>query len=269
MSSRHFAGSPQLRDRVSFYEQLANQSTSQNASSSEDLVDGDTSGINDNIAVRSSKESLKRRNSDSSSHEESYERLVEEGHYAGTRIVKFEKIVLKKSIREVTSSSITGATSQDATSPQIHHPNEASRTPSDVEHNLEDSAYQSHHGVHGSKSSSTTSFPRFASEDSLTRIGRSSSPRFLSPSDDRSTGEWYTEYRNQSFNSPVGRPDYLHSKSQFDAHIAEIKGIVIICFGIHVILIAGKLRFKWREWNAWLILGYISVDVVSLIWRVV
>lgn len=76
--------SPLLRDRVSFFEQLNK--------SSEDLVDLD-------VRRCSSRTS-------NSSFEESYEKLVEEGEYNGAKVVKFEKITVKKSLKEVSASIV-------------------------------------------------------------------------------------------------------------------------------------------------------------------
>lgn len=148
-----------------------------------------------------------------SSFEESFERIVEEGELNGSKVVKFEKITVSKSVRE-----IGGVSSQ-----QQRFLTEASRTPSE-EHALEDSAYQSHsHGApnHGSKSSSVTSFTRFPSEDSLPHRRGSSPQQNL---DDRTSSDWYAEYRTQSFHNVATRIEYVRSKSEYDAHIAEIKG---------------------------------------------
>lgn len=165
-----------LRDRVSFFERML---TSQNRSvSTEDLERAESPN----------------RASDSS-FEESFERLVEEGELNGAKVVKFEKITVRKSVREVTS---------------------VSRSPS-VEQGLEDSAYQSHGilGSHGSKSSSVTSFARFPSEESLEQRS----------GEERGAAEWYAEFHNQSFQNVSARMEYVRSRSEYDAHILEIKGI--------------------------------------------
>lgn len=155
-----------------------------------------------------------------SSFEESFERLVEEGELNGSKVVKFEKITVRKSVREVGAGG--GASTRASLA-------ESSRTPSE-EHALEDSAYQSHsHGApnYGSKSSSVTSFTRFPSEENLSHR-RGSSPHQHLGLDDRTPSEWYAEYRTQSFHNVATRIEYVRSKSEYDAHIAEIKGIV--CF---------------------------------------
>lgn len=211
-----------LRDRVSFFEQIWSAGRSP---STEDLLenaDARRSSFRSPIHRRPSS-----RASDSS-FEESFERLVEEGELNGARVVKFEKITVKKSIREI---SLDNA-SDDTAIVQQRMLTESNRTPSE-EHPLEDSAYQSHsHGVHshGSKSSSVTSFMRFPSEESLSQR-RCSSPRVqqLGP-DDRPPSEWYAEYRNQSFLNVAARIDYMRSRSEYDAHIAEIKGTSVTVF---------------------------------------
>lgn len=207
-----------LRDRVTFFEQVWSAGRTPSA---EDLLD-------DADVRRSSFRSPTHRRSSSrasdSSFEESFERLVEEGELNGTKVVKFEKITVRKSVREISSNSDTVLVQQRALT-------ESSRTPSE-EHALEDSAYQSHsHGVHshGSKSSSVTSFARFPSEESIPLSQRRcSSPRAqqLAP-DDRPPSEWYAEYRNQSFQNVAARIEYVRSRSEYDAHIAEIKGTAV------------------------------------------
>ncbi|KAL0110413.1 hypothetical protein PUN28_013801 [Cardiocondyla obscurior] len=198
-----------LRDRVNFFEQIWSAGRS---SSTDDLEDSDAR----RLSFRSPAHRPSSRASDSS-FEESFERLVEEGELNGAKVVKFEKITVKKTVREISSSSCDpGVVQQRALT-------ESSRTPSE-ERVLEDSAYQSH-GVqsHGSKSSSVTSFTRFPSEESLSQR-RCSSPRVqhLGP-DERPPSEWYAEYRNQSFQNVAARIEYVRSRSEYDAHIAEIK----------------------------------------------
>jgi len=208
-----------LRDRVSFFEQVWSAGRTPSA---EDLL-GDADARRSSF--RSPAHQRPSSRASDSSFEESFERLVEEGELNGAKVVKFEKITVRKSVREVRSSS-----NGDTAVVQQRALTESSRTPSE-EHALEDSAYQSHsHGVHshGSKSSSVTSFTRFPSEESLSHR-RSSSPRAqqLSP-DDRPPSEWYAEYRNQSFQNVAARIDYVRSRSEYDAHIAEIKGTGVV-----------------------------------------
>ncbi|XP_018338972.1 PREDICTED: nesprin-1 isoform X6 [Trachymyrmex septentrionalis] len=203
-----------LRDRVSFFEQV--WSTGRSPSTEDLLEDSDA-----RRPIRSpTQRRLSSRASDSS-FEESFERLVEEGELNGAKVVKFEKITVRKSVRAISSGSTNG----DTAVVQQRVLTESSRTPSE-EHILEDSAYQSHsHGVqsHGSKSSSVTSFTRFPSEESLSQR-RSSSPRVQQfGADERPPAEWYAEYRNQSFQNVAARIEYVRSRSEYDAHIAEIK----------------------------------------------
>lgn len=85
----------QLRDRVSFFEQLS--SSRDKCSSSEDLVDDGGGGGTRRSSSRAS----------SSSFEESFERLVEEGECAGpAKVLKFERITVKRSVREVTAEAL-------------------------------------------------------------------------------------------------------------------------------------------------------------------
>ena len=139
----------------------------------------------------------------------------------GSKVVKFEKITVRKSVREIgTGGGVPGSQQRGSLA-------ETSRTPSE-EHALEDSAYQSHsHGApnYGSKSSSVTSFTRFPSEESLSHRRGSGSPQQHLGFDDRTPSEWYAEYRTQSFQNVATRIEYVRSKSEYDAHIAEIKGI--------------------------------------------
>lgn len=204
-----------LRDRVSFFEQVWSSGHSPSAENL--LEDSDTR----RLSFRSPTHRRPSSRASDSSFEESFERLVEEGELNGAKVVKFEKITVRKSIRAINSDS-----NDDATLIQQRALTESSRTPSE-ERILEDSAYQSHsHGMqsHGSKSSSVTSFTRFPSEESLSQR-RCSSPRVqqLSP-DERPPSEWYAEYRNQSFQNVSAKIEYVRSRSEYDAHIAEIKG---------------------------------------------
>ncbi|XP_078048160.1 muscle-specific protein 300 kDa isoform X4 [Augochlora pura] len=191
-----------LQDRISFFEQEMLQGGEQRRQFR---------------SADNSKMALSR--TGDSSFEESFERLVEEGELNGAKVVKFEKITVRKSVREM-----MGSVSHRLLA-------ETSRTPSD-EHTLEDSAYQSQsHGYghghshdatsHASKSSSVTSFTRFPSEESLSQ-GRSSSPlQHLGP-DDR-TLEWRSEYRAARGFLTACRIECVRSKSEYDAHIAAIK----------------------------------------------
>lgn len=200
-----------FQDKISFFEQVWSSGRS---GSPEDLyedVDGRRHG-----QFRSPTIPKTSARTGDSSFEESFERLVEEGELNGAKVVKFEKITVKKSVREIGGVAV---------SHQHRGLTEASRSPSD-EHALEDSAYQSHsHGVasHGSKSSSITSFTRFPSEESLSQRRGSSPQQHLGP-DDRTSAEWRAEYRSFGLQN-ASRIEYVRSKSEYDAHIAAFKGI--------------------------------------------
>lgn len=140
--------------------------------------------------------------------EETTVHATEEGDLAtGSKTVKFEKVTVRKSVK--------------------------SRTPSE-EKLVEDSAYQTEsygNGLSYSKSSSITSLTgRFPSEESLSRI----SSREQSKEDwdtnsnsskmTTSSSEWYNEYRTQSFQQKHIGKEYFRSKSEYDNHIAIIRG---------------------------------------------
>ncbi|XP_076280585.1 muscle-specific protein 300 kDa [Lasioglossum baleicum] len=195
-----------FQDRISFFEQVW---TGGRTTSSEELFHEVDGRRHSQFRSPNTPKPLSR--GGDSSFEESFERLVEEGELNGAKVVKFEKITVRKSVREVANVS------------QHRVLTEASRTPSD-EHTLEDSAYQSHsHGVasYGSKSSSVTSFTRFPSEESLSQR-RGSNPHQHLGHDDRIQPEWRPEYRTHGFQN-ASRIEYVRSKSEYDAHIAAIK----------------------------------------------
>lgn len=165
-----------------------------------------------------------------SSFEESFERMVEEGELSGSKVVKFEKITLRKSVKEIAGGGDDGGDDGGAgsvsSSQQRDSLAESSRTPSE-KHALEDSDYQSRsHGAanHGSKSSSIASFARLPSDESLSHRRGSGSPQHL-VLDDRTPSEWYAEYCTQRFQNIGSRIEYVCSMREYDTHIAEIKGI--------------------------------------------
>jgi nesprin-1 len=177
--------------------------------------------------------------SNSESFEETFERSVEEGDLlgGGAKIVKFERITIHKSVKEITAvrpnTPGSGATPSDAT---------MSRTPSEERVLQDDSAYHtvshsqpSANGYHTSvsKSSSVTSLAgRFPSEESLRRtpsregLQQAGTAELEGGSRPGSTSsiEWYSEYRTQSFHNMAAKLEYVRSRSQYDSHIAEIKG---------------------------------------------
>lgn len=134
---------------------------------------------------------------------------------------------MKKSFREITTAStLTSGIGTNGNNPTLGQVLTEASTPSE-EHAFEDSAYQSHsHGIQSqcSKSSSVTSFAKFPSEESLNFPRRGTSPRPSSALDEKPPSEWYAEYRNQSFQNIGSRMEYVRSRSEYDAHIAEIKG---------------------------------------------
>ena len=176
----------------------------------------------------------------SESFEETFERVVEEGDLlgGGAKVVKFERITVHKSVREITtvrpSTPGSGAASSEAT---------VSRTPSEEQILQDDSAYHtvshsqpSANGYHTSvsKSSSVTSLAgRFPSEESLRRTPSKERLQQAGSTDwdtqgsrpaSTSSNEWYSEYRTHSFQNMAARLEYVRSRSQYDTHIAEIKG---------------------------------------------
>jgi hypothetical protein len=95
MSGRKVNPASQLRDRVSFFEQLSGKR-------SPEEPPGETPG-----------EAAWTSRSGDSSFEESYERLVEEGDYEGAKLLKFERITVKKSVREVAAVDLRCASLVD------------------------------------------------------------------------------------------------------------------------------------------------------------
>lgn len=156
---------------------------------------------------------------------------TEEGDLAtGVKTVKFEKVTVRKSVRQVTSTSSSTTVRKMS-----------SRTPSE-ELLLEDSAYMTQSNGNLATSSKTSSISsltggRFPSEESLRRtpskerLNRddwddvSSSSKVTS-----SSSEWYSEYRTQSFQSGSSKLEHVRTKTQYDDHIATIRGQLIVFF---------------------------------------
>ncbi|PNF16726.1 hypothetical protein B7P43_G00878 [Cryptotermes secundus] len=232
-------GPTRLKDRVSFYEQVWSGAKSP---STETVAEKGRSNVDDRSLfadVRASTEDSSSNNSES--FEETFERVVEEGDLlgGGAKVVKFERITVHKSVREITTvrptTPISGAAPSEAT---------VSRTPSEERILQDDSAYHtvshsqpSTNGYHtsASKSSSVTSLAgRFPSEESLRRtpsreglqqVGATELEGGSRPGSTSSSIEWYSEYRTQSFHNMAAKLEYIRSRSQYDSHIAEIKGI--------------------------------------------
>lgn len=117
-----------------------------------------------------------------------------------------------------------------------------SRTPSE-EVLLEDSAYGTHSNGNAGSTSKTSSFTslgdRFSSDENLAKsldVSRSANEEWDNTSCSgskatSSSSEWYSEYRTQSFHSSSSsKLEFVRSKSQFDDHIASIRGRFFISF---------------------------------------
>lgn len=269
-------GPARLKDRVSFYEQVwsGTKSPSTETVAEKGRSDVDDSSLFVDVSEmerRLQEEQLRRRaespitrehvklrstragdsgsrlrsastedssSNNSESFEETFERVVEEGDLlgGGAKIVKFERITVHKSVREITTmrptTPVSGAAPSEAT---------MSRTPSEERIQQDDSAYHtvshsqpSTNGYHtsASKSSSVTSLAgRFPSEESLRRtlsregLQQAGVTELEGGSRPGSTSsiEWYSEYRTQSFHNMAAKLEYVRSRSQYDSHIAEIK----------------------------------------------
>nr|XP_022915902.1 nesprin-1 isoform X7 [Onthophagus taurus] len=142
------------------------------------------------------------------SFEETLLETMEEGDLAsGMKTVKFEKVTVKKTVKEVKTS----------------------RTPSE-EKLIEDSAYHTEYGngLSYSKSSSVTSLTG-RSEESLSRPSSREQSRDEWDSNSTSSKvttsslDWYNEYRSQSFQQKHTHKEYYRSKSEYDNHIAIIR----------------------------------------------
>jgi nesprin-1 len=269
-------GPTKLKDRVSFYEQVwsgTSQSTETVSEKGRSNVDESSLFVDvSEIERRLQDEQLRRRSespvkrehvklrstragdggsrqrsvstddsssNNSESFEETFERVVEEGDLlgGGAKVVKFERITVHKSVREITTvrpaTPVSGAPSSEAT---------MSRTPSEEHILQDDSAYHtvshsqpSANGYHTSvsKSSSVTSLAgRFPSEECLRRspsregLQQSGTSELEGGSRSGSTSsiDWYSEYRTQSFHNMAAKLEYVRSRSEYDSHIAEIKG---------------------------------------------
>lgn len=214
-----------LRDRVSFFEKVWTGNKSGTVESEETLdVEELEKKLEEERAKHLEQSQLERvrlRPSASfplgESVQEVLTRTTEEGDLAsGVKTVKFEKVTVRKTVRQVTSTTkIT------------------SRTPSE-EQLLDDSAYQTHSNgnltTHSNSSSASSLTGNFVSEENLRRTPSkedwskddcdsvSSSSKVTT-----SSSEWYSEYRTQSFQN-TSKLEYVRSKSQYDHHIAIIRG---------------------------------------------
>ncbi|KDQ71501.1 hypothetical protein L798_09522 [Zootermopsis nevadensis] len=281
------SGPKRLKDRVTFYEQVwsGTKSPSTETVTEKGRIDVDDSSLfvdASEIERRLLEEQLRRRSespvkrervklrstrtggdggprlrsasTDSSSNnsesfEETFERVVEEGDLlgGGAKVVKFERITVHKSVREITTvlpaTPGSGAPSSEST---------MSRTPSEERILQDDSAYHtvshsqpSANGYHTSvsKSSSVTSLAgRFPSEECLRRsptregfqqAGASEGEGGSRPGSTSSI-EWYSEYRTQSFHNMAAKLEYVRSRSEYDSHIAEIKDCCLLGYALMV-----------------------------------
>lgn len=163
--------------------------------------------------------------SNNESFEETFEKMIEEGDMVdhdgrttGSKIVQFEKITIHKSVREFTPKAKS-----------------VSRTPSEEQITREDSAYMSQKSV-ASRSSSFTSLTSGRSEENLLDAASSG--------DSSHHGhEWYSDYKAQTFQNVAARMEYVRSKSQYDSHIAEIrgKGYFVLWWWYNFVLLIFKL----------------------------
>ncbi|PSN50172.1 hypothetical protein C0J52_06643 [Blattella germanica] len=272
------AGSPgptRLKDRVSFYEQVwsgnRSPSTEKLAEKSRSSVDDssifvdvaeiekrlqeerrrreDSPVTREHVTLRSTRGGRSEDSSNSESFEETFERVVEEGDLlgGGAKVVKFERITVHKSVREITTVRPgTPASSSEAT---------VSRTPSEEQVLQDDSAYHtvSHHsqpsanGFHtsASKSSSVTSLAgRFPSEESLRRT----------PSrEGLHQAEWYSEYRTNSFQNMAARLEYPElptesDHSHLDVVIAVVRSVIrMFAIAIYFALLSVHIRYVIEE----------------------
>lgn len=213
-----------LRERVSFFEKVWTGSRSGNVES-EGTVDVEE--LERKLAEERAKhqeqsqlERVRLRPSTSQiltvhpgeSVQETVSRTTEEGDLgSGIKSVKFEKVTVRKTVRHLTSTTkIT------------------SRTPSE-EQILDDSAYQTHSNgnltTHSNSSSASSlteeNLRRTPSKEDWTKDdcdSVSSSSKVTT-----SSSEWYSEYRTQRFQN-TSKLEYVRSKSQYDSHIAIIRG---------------------------------------------
>lgn len=124
--------------------------------------------------------------------------------------VKFEKVTVRKTVRQFTASKV------------------ASRTPSE-EQILDDSAYQTHSNGNLTPHSDSSSASSLTEEQARRTPSREDWTRdecdsaSTSSKVTTSSSEWYSEYRTQSFQN-TSKLEYVRSKSQYDNHIAVIRG---------------------------------------------
>lgn len=225
-----------LRERVSFFEQVWSGQEKTSHASQESLVDvadiesrllerrrlRDPSSPS-NVARDAHRRPLpteQRSFSSCSNNSESLEEIVErteeeEGLLpVGARLVTFERITVHRSEKQVSS-------------PVSRY--SVSRSPSAEPVTQDDSAYHtaSHRTNGASKSTSVASLAeRFPSDESLS-LRRTPSREAISGDAEggsRANSPWYTEYKAQTFQHIASRLEHVRSRTEYDSHIAEIKG---------------------------------------------
>lgn len=199
-----------------------------------------------------------------SEYEETYESVREEGDInRGDKLIKIDKITLKKSVKEVKTplkvkiveekvkkngsakveeckreifktSSILPSPLIDRRTMSKERLQKMSRTPStervdsgagrSLSRTPSDERLLLSYPTNGSvsKSSSVGSLENLRRTPSRERVdvGDASSGSGTGSS----KGEWYHEYRTQSFHNYNSKFEKIHSKQEYDSHIAEIKG---------------------------------------------
>lgn len=131
----------------------------------------------------------------------------------GAKLVKFEKIVYKKSVEEITSVKPVVTTSVRVET--------LSRTPSDERTIYDDSAYQSQGAAAASSSKASSVTGRFPSEETL-------------------SGRSHQQSQQQHvFQNMAARMEFVRSKSEYDSHIAEIRG----SFRYHILIVDKEVLY--------------------------
>ncbi|XP_059468655.1 muscle-specific protein 300 kDa isoform X2 [Neocloeon triangulifer] len=197
-----------VRERVSFFEQVDRQKS---------VTPGSSRNAFETV------EETRRRNFQETGHprtpgtlfRESYESITEEGvDENGDKVVRVDRVILTKSVREVSRNSAHSSSSSIASPAKEQSPGP----------DEQDSAYRTR-GM--SKSSSISSLVsswgtgRFTSQESL--LGSAAADNSYS---DRTTPSRTTDssdYKHQPFQTIAARMKQIRSRAEYDSHIAEIK----------------------------------------------
>lgn len=181
--------------------------------------------------------------------EESVERFNESGEIRGdARIFKFEKVTVKKTIREISVSSPSGVKT-------FFSSERISRTPSEERILQDDSAYHTQHfsNANTSKSSSIVSLHGHDVVDDGVRRrtpSREQTPdssqwstgsnvatgyslkrshpqphRHATTDGEDITADWYNDYSAHSFQATAAKLNFNRTNSQYDTHIKQIRGM--------------------------------------------